>query len=110
VVSPILYGDHLYLVTDGGVVTCLDARTGEVRYEGGRPPKPSRFISSPVAFDGTLLLTNDACETFVIRAGPAFEVLGTNGLDEGVSASIAIASGRLFIRGESHLFSIAPRT
>jgi outer membrane protein assembly factor BamB len=110
VVSPILYGDHLYLVTDGGIVTCLDARTGEVRYEGGRPPKPSRFLSSPVAFDGTLLLTNDAGETFVIRAGPAFEVLGTNTLDEGVSASIAIARGRLFIRGESHLFSIAPGT
>jgi outer membrane protein assembly factor BamB len=110
VVSPILYGDHIYLLSDGGIMTCLDAKTGAVRYEGGRPPKPARFMGSPVAYDGKLLITSDAGDTFVIRAGPTFEVLGTNVLDEGVSASIAIANGRLFIRGESHLYSIAPKS
>jgi outer membrane protein assembly factor BamB len=106
VASPILYGDYVYLLTDGGIITCLDAKTGAVKYEGGRPPKPARFISSPVAFDGKVLITSDAGDTFVIKAGPTFEVLGTNPIGEGVSASLAVADGRLFIRGDAHLFCI----
>ena len=53
--SPILYGDYLYLTTDRGILTCLDARTGEVKYEGGRVPIPATFTASPVAFDGKIL-------------------------------------------------------
>jgi outer membrane protein assembly factor BamB len=106
VVSPILYGDHVYLVSDAGIVTCLDARTGAVKYEGGRPPKPAKFMSSPVAFDGRILLTSDAGDTFVVKAGPAFEVVGTNAIGEGVMASLALADGRIYIRGESNLFAI----
>ena len=41
--SPILYGDYLYLTSDRGVLTCLDAKTGEVKYEGGRVPVPASF-------------------------------------------------------------------
>ena len=39
VASPILYGDYLYLLADNGAITCLDAKTGAVKYEGGRPPE-----------------------------------------------------------------------
>jgi outer membrane protein assembly factor BamB len=104
--SPILYGDYLYLMTDGGIITCLEARTGEVKYEGGRAPVPATFSSSPVAFDDKILLTSEDGDTFVIKAGPAFEVIRTNSLGEPVYASIAIAAGRLFIRGEKHLYCI----
>ena len=51
--SPILYGDYLYLTTDRGILTCLDARTGEVKYEGGRIPIPATFTASPVAVSST---------------------------------------------------------
>jgi outer membrane protein assembly factor BamB len=104
--SPILYGDFLYLMTDGGVITCLVAKTGEVKYEGGRVPLPATFTSSPVAFDDKILLTSEDGDTFVIKAGPAFEVIRTNSLAEPVYASIAISAGRLFIRGEKHLYCI----
>jgi outer membrane protein assembly factor BamB len=107
--SPILYNGLIYLLTDGGIVTCLDARTGALRYEGGRPPRPGQFTSSPVAFDGNILITSDAGDTFVIKAGPTFSVLGTNSIGEGVSASLALADGRIFIRGETHLFCIGRR-
>ena len=89
-----------------GAVTALDARTGAVKYEGGRPPKPAKFFSSPVAFDGKVLITSDGGDTFVIKAGPSFEVLGTNSVGEGVSASLALADRRIYIRGESHLFCV----
>ncbi len=105
--SPILYSDNLYLMTDKGILTCLDARTGEVRYEGGRVPVPATFTASPVAFDGKLLLTSEDGDTFVLRAGPKHEVIRTNSIGEPVYASPAIADGRIFIRGEKNLYCIS---
>jgi outer membrane protein assembly factor BamB len=104
--SPILYGDYLYLVTDKGLITCLDARTGAVKYEGGRPPVPATFMASPVAVDGKILLPSQDGDVFVIKAGPTHEVLRTNSLGEPISASPAIAGGRIYIRGEKTLFAI----
>jgi outer membrane protein assembly factor BamB len=104
--SPILVGAHLYLMTDKGILTCLDAKTGELVYEGGRVPVPATFTASPVAFGERLLLTSEDGDTFVIKAGPAFEVLGTSSVGEPVYASPALADGRVFIRGERHLFAI----
>jgi len=104
--SPILYSDNLYLMTDKGILTCLDARTGEVRYEGGRVPVPATFTASPVAFDGKLLLTSEDGDTFVLRAGPKHEVIRTNSVGEPVYASPAISDGQIFIRGEKNLYCI----
>jgi hypothetical protein len=96
-------------MTDGGILTCLDARTGEVKYEGGRVPVPATFTSSPVAFDDKILITSEDGDTFVLRAGPKYEVIRTNSLGEPVFASIAICGGRLFIRGAKHLYCIGIR-
>lgn len=104
--SPILYGEYLYLTTDRGILTCIDARTGEVKYEGGRVPIPATFTASPVAFDGKILLTSEDGDTFIIKAGPQHEVLRTNSIGEPVYASPAIADGKIFIRGEKHLYCI----
>jgi outer membrane protein assembly factor BamB len=108
--SPILYGKYLYLLTDTGIMTCLDALTGAVIYEGGRVPVPATFTASPVAFGDHLLLTSEDGDTFVIRAGPQHEVIRTNSVGEPVYASPAVADGRIFIRGERHLFAIGNGT
>ena len=68
--SPILHGSFLYLMTDAGLMTCLDAATGEVKYEGGRPPVPATFTSSLVAYGDRLLMTSEDGDTFVVKAGP----------------------------------------
>lgn len=104
--SPILYGDYLYVTTDRGLLTCLEARTGKVVYEGKRVPKPATFSASPVACDGHLLMTSEDGDTFVIQAGPEHAILQTNPLDEPVFASPAISNGRLYIRGARHLYAI----
>ncbi|HEY6546498.1 MAG TPA: PQQ-binding-like beta-propeller repeat protein [Vicinamibacteria bacterium] len=104
--SPILYQGHVYLLTDKGLVTCLDAKTGAVKYEGQRPPVPATFMASPIALDGRLLLMSQDGDTFVVKAGPEFAVERTNSLGEPISASAAVAGGRLYIRGEKHLFAI----
>jgi outer membrane protein assembly factor BamB len=104
--SPILYGDYLYLTTDRGILTALDAKTGEVKYEGGRIPIPATFTASPVAFEGKILMTSEDGDTFIIKAGPKHEIIGTNSVGEAVYASPAIADGRIFIRGEKNLYCI----
>jgi outer membrane protein assembly factor BamB len=108
VVSNILYGDYVYLLTDTGIVTCLDASTGAVQHEGSRPPVASHFMGSPVAFGGLIAITSEEGDTFMLKAGPKPEVVGTNSIDEPVYSSPAIANGRIYIRGEKHLFAIGP--
>jgi len=104
--SPILYGEYLYLMTGNGSISCLDAKTGKVEYEGARVPKPTMFMASPVAYEGRILLTSEEGDTFMIKAGPKHEILGTNSLGEPVYASPAIADGSIFIRGEKNLYAI----
>jgi outer membrane protein assembly factor BamB len=106
VISNIMYGDYLYLFTDNGVVTCLDPKTGEVKYEGGRVPKPARFMGSPIAFNGYIAMTSEDGDTYMLKAGPRHEIARTNSIDEPVYASPAIANGRIYLRGEKHLFAI----
>ncbi len=106
VLSNILYGDYLYLLTDNGIVTCLNPQTGKVLYEGGRVPKPTHFMGSPVAYSGFVAMTSEDGETFMLKAGPSHEIVRTNSVDEPVYSSPAIANGRIYIRGQKHLFAI----
>lgn len=110
VTSPILYDNYVYFSTDRGILTCLDANTGKVVYEGGRIPIPASFTASPVAFDGKILLTSEDGDTYIIKAGAKHEVIGTNSLDEPVYASPAISNGMIFIRGEKNLYCISNST
>lgn len=104
--SPIYYNGYLYLMTDSGIVTCLDPKTGTLVYEGGRVPVPATFTASPVAFGDKILLTSEDGDTFVVRAGPKHEIIRTNSLEEPVFASPALANGMVFIRGEKNLYAI----
>jgi outer membrane protein assembly factor BamB len=104
--SSILYDDYIYLMSDRGLLTCLDAKTGAVQYDNGRIPIPATFTASPVAVDGKILLTSEDGDTFIIKAGPKHEVLATNSVEEAVFSSPAISQGRIFIRGEKNLFCI----
>jgi outer membrane protein assembly factor BamB len=106
VISPILYGDYVYLVSDKGIISCLDARTGEVKYEGGRVPVPATFMASPIAADGKILLTSIDGDTFVIKAGPVHQVLGTNAIGEPAASTPSISQGRILVRGATHLYCI----
>ena len=106
VVSPILFKGLVYLLNDRGVITALEAKTGKVVYEGGRIPKPATFMGSPVAFGDHILLTSEEGETFFVKAGATHAIARTNSVDEPVYSTLALANGRIFIRGERHLFAI----
>ncbi len=104
--SAILYGDYLYIMTGNGLLTCLDARTGEPKYEGKRFPQPGEFTSAPVAADGKLMITSNDGDTYILKAGPAHEILATNSLGEQVFASLALSGGSVYIRSAGNLYRI----
>ena len=104
--SPILYNEYLYLVTDAGAITCIEAGTGKVIYQT-RIPMAARFTASPVAFDGKILFVSEDGDSFILKAGPTPEILNANALGEPVYASPAIVPGRILIRGQDNLYCIA---
>ena len=106
--SNLLYDGLLYLTNDGGVITCLDARTGDVVYEGGRLPIRGRYSASMVGGGGRILMVNTDGDAALFRAGREHEVLGSFSLGESVWATPAIVGDRLYVRGREHLFALGP--
>ena len=104
--SNLLHDGLLYLTNDGGVITCLDARTGEVVYEGGRAPIRGRYTASMVAAGNRILMVNEDGEMVSIKAGKTHEILGTGSFDEPVHATPAIANDRLYVRARKHLYAL----
>jgi outer membrane protein assembly factor BamB len=101
--SPLLVGDDLYAVTDNGIASCLDARTGAVRWQ---QRLGHSFSASPVLADGRIYFLDEDGRTTVIKPGGAFEPLATNALDGPTLASMAVAARSLFIRTATHLYRI----
>ena len=105
--SPIIYGDYLYVLYDRGMLACYDARTGKEIYGRKRlDPSARAFTASPWAYDGKIFCLSEDGDTFVVRAGPQFEVIGKNPLGEMCMATPAISRGRLLIRTDRHLYCI----
>lgn len=106
--SPILYGTQLYMVNDmASIVTSLDAATGRALWQGRLGvARREGFSASPVAVDGKVFFTNDEGETFVVRAGPAFELLHVNDIGERTLASPALVDGRWYIRTDRNLYAV----
>jgi outer membrane protein assembly factor BamB len=104
--SPIIVGDELYVVTDGGIASCIDAKTGAVIWQsrlGGT------YSASPVFAEGRLYFPAEQGVTTVIAPGKEARRLATNKLDGGHLASMAIAGGAIFLRTDTHLYRIAGR-
>jgi len=101
--TSVAYGNLLFLWSDGGVVTCLDAPTGQTKYEeraGGN------FFGSPILVDGRIFCVSTAGEVVVLAASDRFEVLARNSLNELAHTTPAVAGGRMYIRTSQHLLSI----
>lgn len=102
--SPLLVGRELYMVSDYGVLTCIDAESGEIHWQqriGGN------YSASPVFADGRIYLQSEEGKTTVIAPGTTYSELAVNQLDGSTLASMAVADGAFFLRTESHLYRIA---
>jgi outer membrane protein assembly factor BamB len=103
--SSLVYGNGLlFMATEMGIVTCLDAKTGERVW---RERLGGIYSASPVAADGKVYLFSESGETLVLHAGRTPQVLARNKLNMRVIGSPALAGGRIFIRGDRQLVAIA---
>ena len=101
--SPILVGNELYLVTDFGIGTCVDALTGDLHWQqrlGGN------HSASPVFAGGRIYFQNEEGVTTVVAPGTDYRELARNRLDGSTLASMAVSDGALFIRTDTHLYRI----
>jgi outer membrane protein assembly factor BamB len=105
--SPVLHENKLYFVTDNGMLTCLNAQTGQPYYLQQRLPKPYNFKASPVGAGGKLYLATEEGDVVVVKMGEKYEVLATNSLgDQTFIASPVVAEERLYLRSQEALYSI----
>ena len=105
--SPIVYDGIFYTLLDRGFLTAHDARTGREVYGRQRiDPVSAGFTASPWAANGRVYLLNEDGDTYVVRAGPTFEVLTKNSLGEMAMATPAIAGSSLIVRTASALYRV----
>jgi outer membrane protein assembly factor BamB len=101
--SALVLGDEVYFVSDSGIATCADAKTGNIHWSerlGGD------FSASPIAAEGRVYFQNETGAGTVVKAGKTFEVLAKNELGERTLASYAVADGVIYLRSELHLWKI----
>ena len=104
--SPLLVGDELYIVSDIGIATCLDASTGKINWQqrlGGN------YSASPVFADGRIYFVNEEGLTTILAPGKKFRRITMNSLDGSTLASLAFSGGSIFIRTNRYLYRIGTR-
>ena len=101
--TPLIYKDRLFLWGDGGILSCREIETGKEIY---RERIGGNFFSSPVIADGKIYCPSRDGELVCVAAEGDFKVLGRSRLESGANATPAIANNRLFVRTDTHLFSV----
>jgi outer membrane protein assembly factor BamB len=104
--SSLAYQGAVYSLTETGILTRFDAKTGKQIYKTRIDPAATAFTTSPWAYNGKLFCLSEEGQTFVISAGEEFKLLHVNALDDMTLASPALVGERLLIRTEHRLYSI----
>lgn len=104
--SSLAYEGGIYALTETGILTRFDAKTGKQTYKTRIDPTATAFTTSPWAYNGKLFCLSEEGQTFVIAAGEEFKLLHKNELDDFTQASPALVGDRVLIRTEHRLYSI----
>lgn len=109
--SGVVHEGHLFAVSDRGVLDCTDLRTGNIVWEQQLkgPGAKSSSWSSLLLADGKIYVPNQSGDIFVLRAGPKYDLLATNSVDEPTNASLAASNGELFMRTDKSLWCFAKK-
>ena len=108
--SPVVHDGILYLVTDRGLISALDAATGEPHYQQQRLPNPYSLKASPIGADNKLYIATEQGDVVVVKMGPTYEALATNTIeDDFFIGSPIIVDGEIFLRGQNKLYAISDK-
>ncbi len=104
--TAVAYEGALYSVTETGILSRYEAKTGNVTYRMRIDPEATAFTASPWAYRGKVFFLDEEGRTFVVAAGEKFMLQHTNVLEDMALATPAIAGDRLLLRTEHRLYSI----
>jgi outer membrane protein assembly factor BamB len=104
--TPVIYGDQLYILQGNGVLAAYKVATGERIYQERLGGTGGSFSASPVAADGKIYLSSEDGDVFVVKAGPAYELLSKNPIGEVLMATPAISDGLIIFRGLKNVYAI----
>lgn len=107
--TPVSDGQYVYIVNDRGIVHCLDVKTGQIVY-GPQRLKSGSYSASPVLADGRIYITSEDGLTSVFAAGPTFQMVAENAVDEYTLSSVAVSNGQIFLRTDKHLYALGKRS
>jgi outer membrane protein assembly factor BamB len=102
--SPLVYGEWVWIVKDGGILTNIDLKTGKTVKTARIPNAMDPYYSSPVAGDGKVYVGSEGGKLSVIKPGAEWEVLTVNDLEEPIYATPALESGRVYVRTAAALY------
>lgn len=110
--SPLVIGDKMYLLGDGGILRCVEFKTGKVIYEERVEGSAgsAKFFSSPVAGDGKIYCASQQGDLIIVKAGPKYERLSASKLDGPVNSVPAIGEKKLFVRTAGSLYCLGSKT
>ena len=103
--SPLFYRGRLYLIQDGGRLTCYQAKTGQPLFEQERLESDGQYWASPIAANGHIYLTSARGIVTVVEAADSLKVVARNQLNQRITATPAIAEDKLYVRTASHLWA-----
>ena len=101
--SPLLVGDLIFMVDDGGIASCLEAKSGEPLWNERIDGK---YSAAPLAAGGRVYFMSEEGKTTVVAADRQFKALATNQLGDGFLASPAVIGNSLVLRSRTHLYRI----
>jgi outer membrane protein assembly factor BamB len=105
--TPLIAQNKVFILDNSGLLSCLSLENGKRLYRQRlRNEKANAFTSSPVAANGHLYCTSEEGITFVVALDEKGTIVAQNELGESVLSSLAIAGGKILVRGEKHLFAI----
>jgi outer membrane protein assembly factor BamB len=106
--TPVIYGEQLYILQNNGVLAAYKAATGERLYQQ-RLGEGGAFSASLVAADGKIYCSSEDGDVYVVKAGPAFELLAKNAIGETLMATPAVSDGLIIFRGSKNVYAIKSR-
>jgi len=107
--APVFYGNVLYMVRSGGIITSIDPGSGELLKQGRTEKAPGEHWAQPVAADSKILVLSEEGKLTILRAAPQWEILAVNDLQDESYATPAISGSAIYVRTRASLYCFAAR-
>jgi outer membrane protein assembly factor BamB len=102
--SPLYYKNHVYIIKDGGIVSCFNAEDGKLLYQE-RLGAAGAYFSSPIVVNNRIYIASRNGKVTVFESGDSLKILAQNDLEENITATPAVVNNKLYLRTSGYLYA-----